>query len=175
MSLVANVIYNLLAIVGVVLGMAGLVYIMTILFDKFTRLCRGDDVYVLTPEELVERQQASNLTKRAGLAGILPEERVRIFQRFFTERALPYKPGEERGEESSQQQDDLQTDTATAPNTSNMDDIESQQKQPKEEENNAALDPNNKSTDDDQELEDLCMTEHNDSTCPICLSEYGKS
>jgi hypothetical protein len=158
-----TIILNILAGIAVVLASVALVYITTLLFDKYASLCHGD-AYVLTPEELTERQNASDLTKRAGLAGILQEERVRIFRHFFTQRALPYLPGEDDDNHNSNKTENENVDS----------DLEAQKSPPDETISSAAPSASGESNDEnDQELEDLCMMEHHEATCPICLSEYG--
>jgi hypothetical protein len=147
---VTNILITILTGLAVVIGLVALVYMLTIVFDKYCCCFQRGEIYVLTAEELMERQHASDLTKRSGLAGILPEERVRIYIHFFSQRALTYVPDgdreKEKGNIESLEVINSKTDSnATGP-----------QSQPPE----------------DHELEDLCMMEHREEQCPICLSEY---
>jgi hypothetical protein len=183
MTQVLNVIYNILAIVGVVLASVVLVYVLTVLLDKYSRFCcsRGDTL-VLTPEELIERQDASQLIKRAGLAGILPHERVQIFRNFFEQRAVTYSccddcvvvvQGMDEGDCGHVKQSSSTTTTNNLHDT-----IEAQEEidisaKPKTDTTSAAEELLEVTVTNEQELEDLAVTEHNEATCPICLSEYG--
>mmetsp|Transcript_23959 Transcript_23959/g.42055 ORF Transcript_23959/g.42055 Transcript_23959/m.42055 type:complete len:261 (+) Transcript_23959:135-917(+) len=88
---VKNIFITLLAGIAVIIGVVVLVYLMSIVFDKYCCCLQRTENYTLTPEELEERQRASNLTRRAGLAGILSDERSRIFRHFFTQRTLTYR------------------------------------------------------------------------------------
>jgi hypothetical protein len=62
-------------------------YFLTVMLDNYC-CCfkRSDAQHLLTCREMTERQYASDLTKQAGLAGILSEERIRIYRHFFGQR-----------------------------------------------------------------------------------------
>ena len=142
--------------IAVVLGLVILVYLLTIVFDKYCCFFCRSEIYVLTPEELVERQHASDLTRRSGLAGILPEERVRVYRHFFSKRALVYAPG---GETTENDVGDIEAQgSSSEKDVADADHHRDTPLQPQQSE--------------DRELEDLCMMEHNEEQCPICLSEY---
>jgi hypothetical protein len=125
---------------AVIIAVVVTVYILTICFDKCTKSSTN---YTLTPEELVERQHASNLTKRAGLAGILPEERSVIFRTFFNQHTLTYTPTPTNIEEDGIDNSETTTTSKSIEPSDDVDNIEDQK-------------------------------EASESSCPICLSEYGK-
>jgi cell division protein FtsW (lipid II flippase) len=177
---VLSLIFNILAVVAVVLACVALVYFLTVLFDKYSRFCcPGNDTLVLTPEELIERQSASQLIKRAGLAGILPNERVLIFRHFLEQRAVVYTvlvPEKDQNEST----DPLQTSKAAKKNAN--DTVKSQQQQQQQVKvvsvkpsatTSAASNDKTLVESNEQEFENLCGAEHDEVTCPICLSEYG--
>lgn len=62
------------------------VYLFTFLTDKIS--CFDDAV--LTEEEMEERRNATRVTKQSGLAGLLRDERNRIYCVFFERRSFPY-------------------------------------------------------------------------------------
>ncbi|KAG7344227.1 ring finger domain containing protein [Nitzschia inconspicua] len=165
MATAAAIIYNLLSVIAIVLACIVVVYIISLLFDKYARYC-GSGTFVLTPEELTERQHASELTKRAGLAGILPEERALVYRHFFIKRALTHVPGEDNDQDNSSK---VETDTPVTDHDNNSIDtrdvaVETRTKNP--------VTANTITSTEDPELNDLCMMEHDEATCPICLNEY---
>jgi hypothetical protein len=177
MANVLSVVFSILSVVAVVLFSVALVYLLTVLFDKYSQLCQGDQSLVLTPEELTERQGASQLIKRAGLAGILPNERVQIFRYFLEQRAVPYTVAmSEDDSRNATEMTDRSHDHASTPRTHNEDDtVEAQPEQGislHESPTTSAADEPFEGR-NEQDMEDLCQTDHVEATCPICLSEYG--
>jgi hypothetical protein len=76
---------------GVILGLVVCVFAITWIFDRFS----GSHDTMLTPEEIEERRLASDLTKRAGLAGMLAAERNKVIRHFFETKSYDYtkRPG----------------------------------------------------------------------------------
>lgn len=192
-----NIIIYLLAGTALIIGMVLVVFLITKLYDK---LCGyWSPSYVLSPEELHERQHATSVTKQAGLAGILPDEKNRALRRFFTERSTKYVLSEEeklkrRAAAATAAKRKAEEDEEQICATS--EDVESQHRPPSpsadttdpgterttngacagvdsEAKGECGLSPTPEEQHDD-ELENLCMMEHEEGTCPICLQEYCK-
>ncbi|KAG7370892.1 ring finger domain containing protein [Nitzschia inconspicua] len=168
MATAAAIIYNLLSVIAIVLACIVVVYIISLLFDKYARYC-GSGTYVLTPEELTERQHASGLTKRAGLAGILPEERARVYRHFFIKRALTHVV---TGEEDNDQESSSKVETDTSVTDKDKSVIIDTRDVVEETRTKNPVTTNTITSTDNPEPNDLCMMEHDEATCPICLNEY---
>lgn len=85
---------------GIIVGLIVVVYALTWVFDR----CSGDHNNMLTPEELEERRIASNLTKRAGLAGMLSSERSKVIRHFFEARSFAYTKKKDAGDNDIESQ-----------------------------------------------------------------------
>ena len=188
-----------LAGLAMMIGCVLLVYLIAISYDKFLCCCRRNQPnYILTPEELTERQNATSITRRAKLAGILPHEKIQILRHFFSQRATKYIVSEEqhqqrmeRNEQKKKQEQKEKEETATAiikkieSDTGDGDDTVVDCEAPlpsptiasgKDNNNNKEEETTTNGDDHsshDVELEELCTMEHNEGTCPICLQEYG--
>jgi hypothetical protein len=141
------------------------VYLIAVALDKL--MCFNASEFTLTPQEMEERRVATNLTRKAGLAGMLSSERSRVFHAFFEKSSIPYiKPRSE---------DD------------DGDDIEAQKKK---EDSGTELKDSSKvackgakaAKAQDDESESAVQNEAEDGgencegkVCPICLMEYGTS
>jgi hypothetical protein len=158
---------------AMIIGMIVLAYILAVAFDRYCYAVQGNDL-ALTPEEFDERRNASNLTKGAGLAGILQEERARVIRLFFGQRTFKYSSIAKRNGAIGDSAEvcknveqltriKLESTGTTGPICNcSIEDLESQNTVP------AVLQEDVQN----QELEELCDTDH-DGTCPICLNEYG--
>lgn len=140
-----------------ILGLLILVFLLVLAFDKISFFNSTTDM--LTPDELEERRTASDMTRRAGLAGMLSSERIRVYRAFFEKQALPYL----KTEDDDQKEDDAEAQNARLSNEklSSEDDTED--------------DKSNVESADERENES--QEEENkkfDRTCPICLNEYDE-
>lgn len=140
-----------------ILGLLILVFLLVLAFDKISFLNSSADM--LTPDELEERRTASDLTRRAGLAGMLSSERIRVYRAFFEKQALPYL----KTEDDHQKEEDAEAQNARLSNEklSSEDDTE---------DDKSNVESADKRENESQEEENKKF----DRTCPICLNEYGK-
>jgi hypothetical protein len=129
---------------GVIIGVVLVVYTLAYLADRFSCASSG----ALTAEEYEERQNASLLTIQSGLAGLLTDERNKIYRVFFDKQSFPYhKPPEEE-----------------------MEDLEAQTQ--KKNNGTAKEEPSNKV--EDQVSDELSIDDADAPSCSICLNEYRK-
>jgi hypothetical protein len=152
--------------IGILLSLVITVYAFTCMLDRIS--CLNSSADVLTPQELEERRIASSLTRRAGVAGILIDERLRIFRIFFEKRAMPY----EKTKDTKNEDDDIESQKKYAPETLNRkwgdghEDIDSSDKGSTQRDGNGAQDTDTQDESSDSE-------EDANAVCPICLNEYG--
>jgi hypothetical protein len=91
-----NFFLTILAGVAVIVGVLVLVYLFTLALDNYCCCCEtSGSQYLLTPQEVMERQHASDLTKMAGLAGVLSAERIKVYRHFFEQQAVIYICGDD--------------------------------------------------------------------------------
>ena len=179
---------------GMLIGIVLLVFLITKLYDKLCSYCTTN--YALTPEELQERQNATSITKKAGLAGILPDEKNRTVRHFFTKRSFKYVVSEEQKqkraeaaaakeqqrktkEEEEERGKAINVEKESPGGDSGATAQSSTPTTPKESKNQTETEAGTgiasaqENENGDTELQDLCMMEHEEGTCPICLQEYG--
>ena len=150
------------------------VYLLFVVVDRLS--CLNSSTDVLTPHELEQRRSATSLMRRAGIAGLLTDERMRIFRHFFGERAISYQKMD--GDD-----DDTKGINETASNGD--DDIEAQKtiSQAEASETKSCADESDLKKKDEKPDNSTASTEENsngdreegpDNSCPICLNQYGR-
>lgn len=139
--------------IAVIVATVLVVYVFTIMADRLTCF----DAAVLTEEELEERRNATPVTIQSGLAGLLKEERNRIYRSFFEKRSFPYhKVNNDHGKETNH----------------GVVDLEVQPTQNIEEQRTIERDVATKEFEDTIPVD--TTVEPCTPTCSICLNEYGK-
>lgn len=129
------------------------VYLFTFLADKIS-CC---NTAVLTEEEMEERRNATRVTKQSGLAGLLKEERNKIYHFFFESRSFPYLRPPETPPLVNTSISSINDDTPTDMDHSR-------------ESNERELDEKKHAT----TVKEADMEDGQAPTCSICLCEYGK-
>ena len=130
-----------------VIFFAGVAVILGMLLVVYTVYIVGKRRSSLTAEEMEQQRIASTVMRDAGLAGLLKEERVKIYRAFVEARSFPYsKP-------------DATETTPDDPETT-PDDPET----PQEDISGKDAKACNCETEDDSDA----------PTCSICLNEYGR-
>jgi hypothetical protein len=175
-----NVVIILLSGTAIIGGLLLMTYVFSVLVDR----CCGcfSRQSGLTQEEMDLRNTASSLMTKAGLSTMTREERIRTLEHFFIKTSVPYnnqaaEPSKQLNNRhaaaTSEQHLEAQTNKMEIEMTSmkgggrtEQESKPSQQPAPTEEEEAAE--------DVDKELQELADLEHNEGTCAICLSEYGK-
>ena len=154
---------------AVIAGTIALVYCIAVVFDKLS--CFNSSGYVLTPEEIEERRTASDLTRRAGLAGILSSERTRVFRHYFEKHAIGYKDPVKEKEKGDDYEDD---DDVEAQKNASVVEVESiPTEQTITEIEAIPCDGNIAENTKKERDEGVEMEEEDGRTCSICLTEYG--
>jgi hypothetical protein len=168
-------------VLGMVVGAVCLVYVLVVVLGRvLASIASADDDRGSTqqPQGGGDVVTWEDLTRRAELAGILPEERARVIRHFFEQRAMKYSSEAANGSGVASESVDSDspngwkaaTETQRIATTGPIltaklvDDVESQRTSPTSSEQDV----------EDRELEDFCMLEHDAGTCPICLNEYGQ-
>lgn len=162
-----------------VVGLGFLVYAIAYAADRVPCLQNG----VLTAEEVESRRNASTLTIKAGLAGLLKDERDKVYRTFFERQAFPYEKAPKKDETFTEKIKDgegtidleAQTEAKTEePDVAGeLDDAMEQSATVKEDvldEKKAHDDPLDTMQAAGTGYEDL-----NEPSCSICLNVYGKS
>ena len=73
-----------------VIFFAGVAVILGMLLVVFTVYIVGKRRSSLSADEMEQQRIASTVMRDAGLAGLLKEERVKIYRAFFEKRSFPY-------------------------------------------------------------------------------------
>jgi hypothetical protein len=130
---------------------------------------------LLTEEELEARRNASDVTIKAGLAGLLSDERERVFRTFFETQSFPYHKG-------------LETTVAKVDKVIKIVDLEAQTEHDKDGDGNQANSTIDRQIsdmgDDTPAINDDPLNvvqdaetageDRNEPTCSICLNAYGE-
>jgi hypothetical protein len=167
----ASFVNGLITIVSVLAAVAAMIlitYLFTFLADKI--LCVQSAI--MTAEELEARRHASTLTIKAGLAGLLKEERDQVFRTFFEKQSFPYHEG---GERKVGKVDEITVDLEAQADYGKEDDQSHKTEHPD-------FDPSDKvdethKCDDPLDAVQAVDTADEDvggPTCSICLNVYGK-
>ena len=169
---VVNAIISMVAVIVVTVGMVVTAYAISYVADRMSCFQSA----ILTEEELEARRNASDVTIKAGLAGLLSEERERVFRTFFETQSFPYHKGLER--------------TVAKVDKARIVDLEAQTEHGKDEagyqvdskiekKNSDGKGDDKPANDDDpldvvQAAEEAAGEDRNEPTCSICLNAYGK-
>ena len=168
---VVNAIISMVAVIVVTVGMVVTAYAISYVADRMSCFQSA----ILTEEELEARRNASDVTIKAGLAGLLSEERERVFRTFFESQSFPYHKGLER--------------TVAKVDKARIVDLEAQTEHDKDEagyqvdskieKKNSDGKGDDKPANDDDPLDVVQAAEaagedRNEPTCSICLNAYGK-
>ena len=162
--------------VAIILLLIVFVYAFAVLVDRIS--CLNASADVLTPYELEERRTATSLMKRANIAGILAEERVRVFRAFFEKRSMPYhKPKDDTTEQKATAEagHDIEapkdsTVKTRQPKSCSKDDAKGGSATKTANADGEEVEKTVSSEDGNDDPDDAA-----DKTCPICLNEYGKT
>jgi len=140
-DIVINAIVTFFGGFAVIIGIVALVYGVSVLADRLSCM----NVETLTAEEIEQQRLASNVLRDVGLAGLLKEERVKIYRAFVEARSFPYS----KPDAAETTPDDAET-TPDDPET------------PQEDKSGKDAKACNCETEDDSDA----------PTCSICLNEY---
>lgn len=147
---------------GTIVALVLLVYSIAYVYDR----CAGSYDNMLTPQELEERRIASTIIRRAGLGGILKEERNRAIRHFFDKTSYKYQKIETDENDVEAQKND----------EPKIDDTENETNDTKEsdKENDEIQDDSKENTKEGvlEEGNEESLDEVAEGTCPICLTEY---
>ena len=143
-----------LAGIAAIAAMVFTVFLFTFLMDKIS-FC---NTAVLTEEEMEERRNATRVTKQSGLAGLLKDERNRIYRVFFERRSFPYLQAPE---------------TTTATQMKEHHDTKEDMDVPQES-NEDERNENKHVESGDSIVKESDIEDGQAPTCSICLCEYGK-
>ena len=159
---------------GIILGSILLVYACVFIVDRLAFF----NTAILTAGELEERRTASTLTRQAGLAGLLKDERNQIYRTFFEKWSFPYyyKAPEGKEESRGNEGEDLE-------GQSKAESLDGQIREDQEEpgdsnETSAALSSDGSkavSAEDFAEMGIASEDDGNAPACSICLVDYGMS
>ena len=157
---VVNAIISMVAVIVVTVGMVVTAYAISYVADRMSCFQSA----ILTEEELEARRNASDVTIKAGLAGLLSEERDRVFRTFFEAQSFPYHKGLER--------------KVAKVDKARIVDLEAQTEHGKDEAgyqvDSKIEKKNSDGKGDDKPANDDDPEDRNEPTCSICLNAYGK-
>jgi hypothetical protein len=167
----ASFVNGLIAIVSGLAAVAAMIlFVYFIIYVADEVLCVQSAV--MTAEELEARRLASTITIKAGLAGLLKEERDEVFRTFFEKQSFPYH---EAGEHKVSKVDEITVDLEAQPGCGKEDDQSHKTEHPD-------FDPSDQvdethKCDDPLDAAQAVETADEDvggPTCSICLNVYGK-
>jgi hypothetical protein len=154
---------------AMVSGILIFVYVLAIVLDKLS--CFNQSPDTLTPDELEERRTASDLTRRACLAGLLSSERSRVFRSFFEKLSLAYHKTNEEDDDLEAQKKTSQGKTKTDTPSTDVDEGDV-----KDRKFEIATEAKSQEDASATEMESEAQEEESgDAVCSICLTEYGTS
>jgi hypothetical protein len=150
---------------AIIFGLMVTVYLIASALDKF--MCFNASEFTLTPQELEERRVASDLTRKAGLAGMLSSERSRVFRAFFEKSSIPYgKPSEEDDDddiEAQKKKEDSGTELKDSSKMASKGGVKAAKAQ-EDESSESAVENEAENGENSEGI-----------VCAICLTEYGTS
>ncbi len=169
MAVVVNAIITMVGVIVVTGGMVVIAYALSYLADRMSCFQSA----ILTEEELEARRNASDVTIKAGLAGLLSEERERVFRTFFESQSFPYHKGLERTVAKVDVARDVDLEAQTE---HNKDEARNQVDSKIEKKNSEMGDDKRANNDDPLDVVHAAETageDRNEPTCSICLNAYG--
>jgi hypothetical protein len=146
---------------AIILGLLLFVYLIATALDRL--MCFTSE-NTLTSEELEERRVASNLTREAGLAGMLSSERSRVFRAFFEKSSFPYQKPSEDDDDDIEAQKKKEDSEMELKDSSEMASKGVKEAKAQEDESESSV---------ENEAEGGENSEG--GVCAICLVEYGTS